>query len=160
MPWILLIPFYVIYESAINIYYFYNQYNHGFPASSPLSVGQGGVITLLYFGSLDLRTIDQRVVVISSYLRHDRPASQRWRHGFQRGCVWKDEDIWRVSATTLFGLSHSTKSRVGELKYIAIRSKSLVAKLAFIFQRAHLPTMPNLYRHNLYISISYLDITN
>jgi len=27
VPWLILIPFYVIYESAINIFYFYNQFN-------------------------------------------------------------------------------------------------------------------------------------
>jgi len=27
MPWVILIPFYILYETAINIYYFYNQFN-------------------------------------------------------------------------------------------------------------------------------------
>jgi len=36
-PWLILLPFYVMYESAINIYYFYNQFNNIYKA--PLSGG-------------------------------------------------------------------------------------------------------------------------
>jgi hypothetical protein len=38
LPWVIIIPFYVIYESAINIYYFYNQFNTVYQ-EEPLSKG-------------------------------------------------------------------------------------------------------------------------
>ena len=37
LPWVILIPFYIIYESAINIYYFYYQFNDKYEA--PLKNG-------------------------------------------------------------------------------------------------------------------------
>jgi len=37
LPWVVLLPFYVIYESGINIYYFYNQLNNQY--SAPLNGG-------------------------------------------------------------------------------------------------------------------------
>jgi uncharacterized membrane protein len=36
LPWLILIPFYVIYESAINIFYFYNQFNDEYDSAYPL----------------------------------------------------------------------------------------------------------------------------
>jgi len=52
LPWLILIPFYIIYESAINIYYFYNQFNGLF--SSPLNKGIYGVSCTLRYLFIDL----------------------------------------------------------------------------------------------------------
>jgi len=46
LPWVILLPFYMIYESAINVYYFYNQFNH-----------------LIYIGHLGAGTLKGFIIV-------------------------------------------------------------------------------------------------
>lgn len=50
MPWVILIPFYIMYESGINIYYFYNQFNDKY--QDPLKKGHPlgfTVVPLVYW---------------------------------------------------------------------------------------------------------------
>jgi hypothetical protein len=49
LPWLILIPFYVIYEAAINIFYFYNQFNHMYeePLKSGSAIGYN-IVPLVY----------------------------------------------------------------------------------------------------------------
>jgi len=53
-PWLIFIPLYVIYESAINIYYFYNQLNNLY--SAPLSAPSLGfsIVPIVYWGIKDI----------------------------------------------------------------------------------------------------------
>lgn len=55
MPWAILIPFYILYESAINIYYFYHQFNKKY--QDPLGKGYPlgfTVVPLVYWVVKDI----------------------------------------------------------------------------------------------------------
>lgn len=65
IPWAVLIPFFVIYESAVNIYYFYNQFNNKY--EGPLKEGHylGFVIVpLVYWIIKDILAIIAFVFVV------------------------------------------------------------------------------------------------
>jgi len=61
-PWLILVPIYFVYESAINIYYFYNQFQ--FTYSSPLIGGSAKgfvIVPLVYW-------IVKEIILIVGYL--------------------------------------------------------------------------------------------
>lgn len=86
IPWAVLIPFYILYETAINIYYFYNQFNNKY--EGPLKDGHhlGFVIVplvywiikdiLLFFSFVFVIMRIQSLTPVTQYVEQDYPPVQ------------------------------------------------------------------------------------
>jgi len=65
LPWAILVPFYVVYETAINIYYFYNQFNDKY--MDPLMAGSEmgyAIVPLVYWILKDILLFVSFVFVV------------------------------------------------------------------------------------------------
>lgn len=86
MPWVILIPFYILYESAINIYYFINQFGDKY--DGPLSKGHPlgfSVVPLVYWVIKDIILFISFVFVIMR-IQSLRPIIQYIEPEYSGGC--------------------------------------------------------------------------
>ena len=86
MPWALLIPFYILYESAINIFYFYHQFNGKY--MDPLNGGNNNgftIVPLVYWVVKDILLFMGFIFVVMR-IQSLRPIIQYVQEEYNGGC--------------------------------------------------------------------------